>query len=350
MWDKQGKNRNELTVFLFLAVFIALGMLIFCLYTPAYKEMKIVLNRLQLEGREYEASVFQRYEYIDAICLSIICFLNFFLLIVAGCLKLKSKVVQEGMIQEYEKTLVEKDNEIMRYAEIASTGRIMTDIIHQWKQPLNSLMLIISNIEEDICESTDCSEEVLELSEEAKNTIRLLSDTISEFRCALTSEEKRSVFEVDDVISYVIGIFKNRISENDIDCFYQSEGNLRVFGKRNMLIQTLINLLDNALDAVESKARTEIDGKGKIRIVGQELVEGVKIVVQDNGVGIPSENLEKVFRPYYSSKGEKGSGLGLAICRNVIQKYFGGNLTVRNMEQGAEFTVFLPRYGGSVDE
>jgi signal transduction histidine kinase len=147
-----------------------------------------------------------------------------------------------------------------------------------------------------------------------------------------------------------IGIFENRIQENDVNCCFECDGNLRVSGKRNMLIQTLINLLDNALDAVESNLETGACGKGEIRIRSRELVEGVEISIRDNGGGILPDDLEKVFRPYYSSKGEKGSGLGLAICRNIIQKDFGGSLTVRNVEQGAEFTIFLPRYGGNADE
>ena len=116
-----------------------------------------------------------------------------------------------------------------------------------------------------------------------------------------------------------------------------------------MLIQTLINLLDNALDAVESNLETGACGKGEIRIRSRELVEGVEISIRDNGGGILPDDLEKVFRPYYSSKGEKGSGLGLAICRNIIQKDFGGSLTVARVSKyevcmvGDEIRfVFLP--------
>ena len=333
-----------------MIVFIALSILIFFFYAPAYQEAELVLDKLRQEGRQYEVLIFKKYEYVDAVCLSVICFLNFLLVMMTIYLGIKNRIVQEGIIKEYENILVEKDNEIMHYATITATGRVMTDIIHQWKQPLNSLMLIISNIEEDIREGVDYSEEVLELSGEAKNTIRLLSDTISEFRRALTFEGRRCAFEVDEVIYYVIGIFENRIQENDVNCCFECDGNLRVSGKRNMLIQTLINLLDNALDAVESNLETGACGKGEIRIRSRELVEGVEISIRDNGGGILPDDLEKVFRPYYSSKGEKGSGLGLAICRNIIQKDFGGSLTVRNVEQGAEFTIFLPRYGGNADE
>lgn len=350
MQNERRKSRNDLAVFLPLIVFISVSILIFFFYAPVYQEAGLMLDKLGQEGRQHEVLIFQKYEYVDALCLSAICFLNFLLAVMTVYLGIKNRIAQESIIQEYEDVLEGKDNEIMHYATITATGRVMTDIIHQWKQPLNSLMLIISNIEEDIREGVDYSEEVLELSGEAKNTIRLLSDTISEFRRALTFEGKRSAFEVGEVIYYVIGIFENRIQENDVDCSFECEGNLRVSGKRNMLIQTLINLLDNALDAVEGNAEAGTCERGEIRIRGQELVEGVKISVQDNGGGILPEDLEKVFRPYYSSKGEKGSGLGLAICRNIIQKDFGGSLTVENAERGAEFKIFLPRYGGSADE
>jgi two-component system NtrC family sensor kinase len=109
------------------------------------------------------------------------------------------------------------------------------------------------------------------------------------------------------------------------------------------LQQVLVNLLNNAIDAVAQKRPPE-GGLVEVRIgpAGQE----VEIRVRDNGVGISPEDLDKIFTPFFTTKPVgQGTGLGLPVCFGIIDK-MGGRIIVASQEgQGATFTVLLPAAG-----
>ena len=102
------------------------------------------------------------------------------------------------------------------------------------------------------------------------------------------------------------------------------------------LQQVLLNIIDNALDAVQTG--------GQIDITTSMSQKEVYIQIGDNGPGINSEILEKIWEPFFTTKeAGKGTGLGLSICNDIIHK-LGGNLTVSNKQEGgALFTIKLPK-------
>jgi signal transduction histidine kinase len=103
-----------------------------------------------------------------------------------------------------------------------------------------------------------------------------------------------------------------------------------------LLRQIVINLLSNALDAVEHR--------GSVELSASTQDSEVLIVVRDTGMGIAPEDLRRIFEPFYTTKGRgKGTGLGLAICRELA-KTLGGSITVESTPgQGSAFTLHLPR-------
>lgn len=110
---------------------------------------------------------------------------------------------------------------------------------------------------------------------------------------------------------------------------------LRVLGTRIRLEQVLINLLQNGLEAVESRA----DGEVRVRVEEQE--ESVALIVSDNGSGIPEPIMAALFTPFNTSK-EGGLGLGLVISKDIVNE-FGGRIEVDSGPQGSRFTVYLQR-------
>ena len=105
----------------------------------------------------------------------------------------------------------------------------------------------------------------------------------------------------------------------------------------NQIKQVLINLVQNAIDAISGK------GKVEISVSLHERDEALEINVSDNGCGIPRENLSKVFTPFFTTKAEGlGTGLGLAITYGVV-KMHSGDITVQSQEgEGSSFLVCLP--------
>src|SRR5690606_4053047 len=107
--------------------------------------------------------------------------------------------------------------------------------------------------------------------------------------------------------------------------------------------QVVMNLLSNALDAVEPK-------KGLIRVVGRydSDIHAAVLEVIDNGVGIPEPMMKHVFELFHSTKGNRGTGLGLAVARKIVHEHE-GTITVKSKPgQGTTFTITLPAYHESV--
>jgi signal transduction histidine kinase len=97
----------------------------------------------------------------------------------------------------------------------------------------------------------------------------------------------------------------------------------------------LLNLLTNAIDAIDEE-------RGEIRLTTRTAEESILISVEDNGVGIPPEARQEIFKVFYSTKGNRGTGLGLAVTKKIVEEH-GGGITVDSAPgQGSRFTIRLP--------
>ncbi len=346
--EKVYKYSREIIIVTFLLNTLAELAMIMSLYTPVYKKARVLAAQLQLEHAAGAAQIVEQYYKTDSICIAICLALNLVLILVMFVLHENDVISRDRLVKQYEAQLTEKNNEVMRYAKYTSVGRVTTDIIHQWKQPLNRLMLLISNLEDSILSGEEDEVTVLELSGEAKETVRLLSDTITEFRSVLAHDGCNSFFSLEEAVQYVLNIFATRIRENNILCEVRIEADLEIFGKKSILIQAIMNLVDNAVDAIVEREEetTEKNWIGVIEIEGRETADGIILSVWDNAGGIKEKDQKKIFEMYCSGKGDKGSGLGLPIARNTIRKDFHGDLTVQNRGEGVEFLITLPKYGG----
>jgi signal transduction histidine kinase len=109
-------------------------------------------------------------------------------------------------------------------------------------------------------------------------------------------------------------------------------------GFPNEYSQVLLNLLSNAKEAIMAHNQTI---SGRVDIVLTEQDGQGCVSVCDNGGGIPIDILNRIFDPYFSTKG-KGSGIGLYMSKMIIERNMNGSITARNIEGGAEFIVFAP--------
>jgi two-component system nitrogen regulation sensor histidine kinase NtrY len=110
------------------------------------------------------------------------------------------------------------------------------------------------------------------------------------------------------------------------------EGPLEAYWDRDMVKRALINMVDNAIGAV--------DGAGCIRVSLHSDGHSARLEVRDDGAGVPEENRKKLFEPYFSTK-QKGTGLGLAIVRRIAQDH-AGDARYEPLEPGSLFILTLP--------
>ncbi|MBF0520184.1 MAG: HAMP domain-containing histidine kinase [Nitrospirae bacterium] len=125
------------------------------------------------------------------------------------------------------------------------------------------------------------------------------------------------------------------------------ESNFTTIGFPNDFKQVILNLINNSRDAIVS--RVESSGKkftGDINIELSHSYNKIYVTIRDNGGGIPEAVIDKIYEPYVSTKSEeKGTGLGLYMSKTIIETNMGGSLTVKNVDDGAEFLIRLDGIG-----
>lgn len=227
-----------------------------------------------------------------------------------------------------------------RQARLASLGEMTRTLAHHWRQPLQVVSFSVANIQEDY-ETDELNDEWMEhYSEEIDRHLGELSKTIDLFQGLYRSggEENRTRFPLGEVAAEVAELMKPVLESRGVLLERDVEAGLAVEGEREDVVQLFFNLLNNACDALEQR------NTGR-RIVIRGFREGKKAVirVEDNGIGIPPENLERIFDPYFSTKKQAyGSGLGLYLSRLVAANGLGGSLDAENLEEGARFTLRVP--------
>ncbi len=228
-------------------------------------------------------------------------------------------------------TEMKKMEEQMSNSEkLASIGRLAAGIAHEIGNPLTSIfsfVQILKEIEHD------------EFKKESLHTIHFHINRISEILKQLSGFTKMPVGEakecqVNDVIESSIVLIQYDKKAREITMTRELDPSLPlVSADKNQLSQVFVNLILNAIDAMPEGGALTV----------KSFLRGSDIVVQfqDTGVGIPQEDLIKIFDPFYTTK-EKGTGLGLAVSYNIVKK-MNGTLTVESQAgKGTIFTITLP--------
>jgi len=143
---------------------------------------------------------------------------------------------------------------------------------------------------------------------------------------------------VNEIIDSVVdGLLGRELAVSDVDVVRNYDNTLpKAVTDRNQLQQVLLNILNNAIDALEEKP-------GTISIQTRRDGKWLRIAITDTGTGIPQDQLGRIFLPFYTTKDVgKGTGLGLAVSYGIV-KDFGGEISVESTANvGSTFTVSLP--------
>lgn len=222
--------------------------------------------------------------------------------------------------------------------KIAATGRLAASIAHEINNPLASVMnaLYILRTNSKMPESSLVYVRTAE--EELARVVHITKQTLGFYR-EISSPVMSSV---PQLFEEVLAAYDARIEQGNIAVHrdFSDVGPLAAFPSE--LRQVFSNLVLNAIEA--------ISGPGNIYIRvryghdGQER-EGIRVIVADDGCGIPAENMPQIFEPFFSTKDSKGTGLGLWVSQGIVQKHQ-GSLRVRSRtdepRHGTCCSVFLP--------
>lgn len=232
----------------------------------------------------------------------------------------------------------EKDHLLIQQSRLAAMGEMVHNIAHQWRQPLNSLSLTVSNLYDDFNFNTMTQETLDKDVATVRRLIDRMSSTIDDFREFFRPDREESQFDLEGATRDAIAIIEATLKNNHIDLELEAPPHpLMVTGFHNQYAQAVLNLLVNAKESIMG---AKIDN-GRIRIVLQNQGASAVLSVEDNGGGIPEGILPKLFEPYFTTK-EQGSGVGLYMVKMIIERNMHGKVSAMNLEHGAKFTLSVP--------
>jgi len=240
----------------------------------------------------------------------------------------------------------ERQNKIIASQNrIATMGEVVGNIAHQWRQPIAAINNVLNDIEIDI-ELEDKKQipvqTFIEVSHKVKTYTQYLSHTIDDFRSISSKEKVKSSFSLNKVLNDAYALVENSYTKYGIKVeINKSDKRLSdIVGYERELIQVILNIFNNAKDifvemAIENPC---------IIVNAIENERQIIITILDNAGGIPDTAKDKIFDPYFTTKHESvGTGIGLYMSRKIINEDFEGSLSVSNEEQGAKFTLVLPK-------
>jgi C4-dicarboxylate-specific signal transduction histidine kinase len=232
-----------------------------------------------------------------------------------------------------------KDRILMHQARLAAMGEMLSNIAHQWRQPLNNISLIVQNLqiefEKGVLTAASCREYV----EECIKFLMYMSSTIDNFSALYQPDYDRQLFDLYHTVSETISLVREELESHGITIKLVKECDSTVNGFKKEFSLVLLNIIQNAKEAIMSRQ----PAVPFVEIVCSKKGESALVRVKDNGGGIPSEIMDKIFDPYFTIKFKaQGVGMGLYMSKMIIEKHMGGRIYARNSSSGAELTIELP--------
>jgi two-component system C4-dicarboxylate transport sensor histidine kinase DctB len=229
--------------------------------------------------------------------------------------------------------IVQQD--LVQANRLAILGQVAAGVAHEINQPVATIRAYADNARTFLDrKQTRPAEENLGAIAALTERIGAITEELKAFarkgRTAAEPVELRGVIE--GAVMLLRSRFAGRLDALAIELPSPS---LKVMGNRVRLEQVMINLFQNALEALEGR------DDARVRVSVEETADGVTVGVSDNGPGIPPGILKSLFTPFNTSK-EKGLGLGLVISKDIVADY-GGRVEVSSDPGGTRFTIYLPK-------
>ena len=219
----------------------------------------------------------------------------------------------------------------------AQMGEMLSSILHQWKQPLNTIGIMVQDLLFTYQDGDLDGAYLDNLVTEVMNRLSFMAETADEFRNFFRPDLEEEPFCPLTEAKKAFAMVSKGFDHDSITVEFQGDETARVTGRKNEFAQVILNLLSNARDALNAHRP-----KPKLIQVMVQCQEGQCVVtVRDNAGGIPLSLLPRIFDAYVSGKGETGTGIGLWMSKAIVKK-MGGEMTARNCSGGACFHLALP--------
>ena len=228
------------------------------------------------------------------------------------------------------------EEKVRRSERLASLGRLAAGVAHEIRNPLSSIRGFAQYFAKRFKGQEEEEGYAAVMVKEVDRLNRVITELLD---FAGPKEPRREPHSLEHIAEQALKLLASDLALRKIAVAKDYEAGLPAAPvDRDQISQVFINLLLNAMESM--------DGGGKIMVTlkKSELPHAAEIVIADTGSGIPEEDREKVFEPFFSRK-KKGTGLGLAVVHQIIEGH-GGNISVESrMGEGTRFRIHLPLAG-----
>ena len=237
------------------------------------------------------------------------------------------------------------EEELIRSEKLASLGKLAASVVHEVNNPLAGIMiylkLLLKKYKEEKIQTKSTEEQLLKMEKELDRTTRIIRNLLD---FARQSEPSTKPIEINKVIDAALLLVRNQINLENISLEKNLDLDLPlVLADFDKIQQVLINIMLNAIQAMPKGGKLIITtSAARGSKIGGTQKNTVRIDIKDTGVGIPKENLNKLFTPFFTTKEKgKGVGLGLSVVHGIIGKHKGKIDVESEPNEGTTFTIYL---------
>ena len=228
--------------------------------------------------------------------------------------------------------------QLLQSSKMSAIGELAGNIAHEINNPVGIIIgkvkLLLNNHEKHFDQGT-----ISELEKIYRQSERIALITKGLLNFARPTVAKKENISINTVINESLLLVGSSLEINNIKVTPLLDNKLGlIYGNFNELQQVMINLLNNAMDAMPQGGELQI----KTSSHNLNETEGFRIEISDTGYGINDEHLDHVFTPFFTTKQQKGTGLGLAICQKIISQHNGQIWVKSQPGQGSQFYIWLP--------
>jgi len=253
----------------------------------------------------------------------------------------------ERAISEEIKKASQIERKLYETQKMVSITDLMTNISHQWRQPLSVITTTATGLlmkqEMDMLDDESLKKSLKTINDKAQ----YLSKTIDDFKVLITIDENKEAVKLKDILNKCLHLQETILMQTNIKVIKDFDETIKLNTYCNALVQSITNILNNAIDALENIK--EVEKYIFINIYKKQ--NNAVIEIYDNANGIPENILNKIFEAYFTTKHQsQGTGLALNITYNTIKNTLNGDIEVQNYEytynnnsyKGAKFIITLP--------
>jgi signal transduction histidine kinase len=243
----------------------------------------------------------------------------------------KFNEILEQRIEEATKEIREKQEELIKSEQLATIGELATGIAHEVRNPLSGIAIALEMMRDDT-KNPEHKQTCADILQEIDRLDRIIRELLK-----LGRPSKLNLIECspNEILDRALTLVSFRAREKGIAIEKRLDCSELFFVDYQQIEQVVLNLLINGIEAINGFP-------AKLTVETASSDGYVRISVSDTGSGISEDNIEKIFRPYYSTK-EMGTGLGLSITNNIVETHKGKIRVSSDKEKGSTFTIWIPR-------